>query len=314
MGAAMNTSPTSAAVQRPPLSVLIITLRDWPECELALRSVYDQALAVGAEVVVADGGGAGLPADAGAWPAVRWLKLPGATMYQALAHGLMEARGEIIAMTEDHCRVPPGWCAAVLQAHREAPQADLIGGSVVNGAPGLLDWASFLVTSGAYLPPVPPGPSRALCGRGNLSLKRRALPAEIPPEGVADYTLKEALLQGGAQLWIDPRLSVTHVQVLGISRAFWYHMVAGRDSTAFLHTRTPLAERRRDARRRLLTLPYIPLRDGYRVVVQILRSKPKYRAVTLAAAPVIVALRAAHVMGEILALRYGPGSQVWQLR
>lgn len=300
---------------RPRLSVLILTLRPWPEVELPLSSVYAQALAAGAEIVVVDASGEALPPGGGAYPEVRWITMPGATMHQLMARTLVEGRGEILAMTEDHCAVSPDWCAAVLRAHAEFPDADLIGGVVENGAVGsLIDWANFLAVNSASLPPLASGPARELCGRANLSLKRRALPTGFSPAGLADYTLKDDLARDGRVLWNDPRLVVSHVQSPGRVRVLWHHLLAGRSSTALLHAQTPLAERRREGLRRLASLPVVALRDTWRTIAYIIRNKPDYRNVALASAPAMVVLRALHVVGEVLALFFGPGGELWAFR
>ncbi len=44
-----------------PLSVVIATTKAWPEIEPCLESLHWQALAMGAEVLVGDGHGQGLP-------------------------------------------------------------------------------------------------------------------------------------------------------------------------------------------------------------------------------------------------------------
>ena len=49
----------------------------WPELEPCLESLHEQAQAVGAEVLVGDGHGQGLPADvAERYPEVKWIKCP----------------------------------------------------------------------------------------------------------------------------------------------------------------------------------------------------------------------------------------------
>jgi len=49
------------SARRPPLSVVIATTKPWPEMRATLDSLLPQARDLGAEVIVADGDGRGLP-------------------------------------------------------------------------------------------------------------------------------------------------------------------------------------------------------------------------------------------------------------
>ena len=136
----------------PHLSVVIATSQPWPEMRGVLDSVYVQTRALGAELIVVDGHGQGLCEDHG-YAGVRWLRRPGNTVFQLRAIGLAEARGEVVAVTEDHCRVAPDWCEQVLRAHRENPHAAVIGGVVDNGAvDSLWDRASFSSPAVSFCP------------------------------------------------------------------------------------------------------------------------------------------------------------------
>jgi hypothetical protein len=58
----------------PELSIVIATTQPWPELRMVLNSVYDQAQAIGAEILVADGHGHGRPdPESARFPAVIWL-------------------------------------------------------------------------------------------------------------------------------------------------------------------------------------------------------------------------------------------------
>ena len=94
-----------------PLSIVIATTKAWPELEPCLESLHEQAQAVGAEVVVGDGHGQGLPPDvADRYPGVRWIKWPGRSVFFLRELAMTEAHGAVVAVTEDHCTVTPGWC------------------------------------------------------------------------------------------------------------------------------------------------------------------------------------------------------------
>ena len=136
-----------------PMSVLIPTRRGWPAIKPTIDAVASQAAAAGAELVVVDASGRPAPADLGAH--VRWVACPtGASVFELRSHGYREARGDIVAVTEDHCRVDPDWCASHLQLHRENPDAVVIAGSLRNGTPDhMIDWGAFLVTQSPSVAP-----------------------------------------------------------------------------------------------------------------------------------------------------------------
>ncbi|MEO7118552.1 MAG: hypothetical protein ABIZ34_06235 [Candidatus Limnocylindrales bacterium] len=87
-----------------------------------------------------------------------------------------------MTITEDHVRIAPDWCAAILRAHAEHPEADVIGGPVDNDSrDSALDWAAFYAGYGPDLPPMPTDTAKVGAARVsmiNSSYKRRALRAD----------------------------------------------------------------------------------------------------------------------------------------
>src|SRR6266404_2239693 len=139
----------------PPLSIVIATTRPWPEVRACLDSLRDQVRTARAEVIVADASGQGLPGDHDLYPEVTWLKAPGFSVFRLRALGITSARGEVVALTEDHCRVRPDWCERTLAAHKKHPMASAIGGAVENGATKhLIDWAGYFIVNGPFMLPL----------------------------------------------------------------------------------------------------------------------------------------------------------------
>lgn len=58
------------------------------------------------------------------------------------ARGLAAARGDLIALLEDHGRPHEKWCANIVAAHRAAGCA-AIGGAIENGIDRPLNWAVY---------------------------------------------------------------------------------------------------------------------------------------------------------------------------
>ena len=80
------------------LSIVIPTRDGWPKIEVALASVERAARRVGAEVIVADGSAAAPPSLL-VGSAVRWIPLPGCSVFQLRNEGYRRARGAVVAVT-----------------------------------------------------------------------------------------------------------------------------------------------------------------------------------------------------------------------
>ena len=276
---------------------------------MALDSVLPQARTVGAEVIVADGSADGLPADLGA-PDVIVLREPGASVFRLRAQALTHARGEIVAMTEDHCRVGPGWCAGIITAHREYPHAAAIGGVVENGATEhLIDWASFFVANAASMAPVQPGEARVISGQANLSYKRRVVVRPVPARGVMEFLHARSLRDRGEVLVTDDRLLVEHVQCGDFAGTSALHFHNGRSIAGFLAD----GMRRRARLLQALVCAVKPPVQVLRKVVVLLR-KRRFARQALASFPFIVWLVACHASGELVGYLLGPGDSPRRLQ
>ena len=222
----------------PALSIVIATTQPWPEMRGILESLYDQARAIPAEIIVADGHGQGQPDSVPSpFPDLIWVTSPGASVYELRALAMNRTSGEIIALTEDHCRVNADWCARVLAAHYEYPDAAVIGGAVENGATqSLIDWASFFYANGAAMLPLKRGKCREIT-QLNLSYKRRAISGVVRPGGQMEWTMNEDLRQQGETLIADDRILVSHVQSIGFMGTCLLHFHGSRVVAGFRRSR-----------------------------------------------------------------------------
>ena len=62
------------------------------------------------------------------------------------ACGLLAARGDLVALMEDHARPDDKFCASIIAAHRENYAA--IGGAIENGVDRPLNWAVYFCDFG----------------------------------------------------------------------------------------------------------------------------------------------------------------------
>jgi hypothetical protein len=151
---------------------------------------------------------------AGEYSWARFLPCPSSrprTTAELRSIGARSARGEIIALTEDHCVPSPDWCARIVEAHRQGHAA--VGGAVEKVTPdSVLPWAFYLADYLRYMNPMPEGPAAGLTDC-NVSYKRTALQAVAPLWAVEfhEHLVHEALTGRGQTLWFSPRL-VVHQQ------------------------------------------------------------------------------------------------------
>jgi hypothetical protein len=298
----------------PLLSIVIAATQPWPEVRDSLDAVHAQAAELGAEIIVAYRDPRGMPDEPSRYPTVRWLSAPGASAFQLRAAGLTAATGDIVAVTEDHCRVARDWCVRTLQAHREYPDAAVVGGAVENGATEhLVDWANFFIANGGFMRPIPTGPRPDVGGQANMSYKRWALPTEHPPRGMVEAAYKQQLRARGATFVLDDRIVVEHVQSLGVAGSCRIHFDDGRCSAGF--RRDEIA--RREWLFQVVRGVALPLRvviDSARIAVRIAVRKPAHRRRALLAAPFVALLLCFHAAGELIGYVAGPGDSPARLR
>lgn len=300
------------AADGPTISAVVTTTRPWPEIRDTLASLYAQTLAQGGEVIVADGSGLGLP-PAHEFSELTYLPEPGATVFRLRSLGLRSARAPIVALTEDHCRVAPDWIACILHAHAEHPQAGMIGGAVLNGARERgIDWANFLVTNGPYLPPLDVREGPDVSGQANVSYKRRHLD-RYPDDALHEGTFRRALARDSVPLVADERISVEHIQSLGIGETLMLHFHDGRCIAAAHQARSPAFRRLVTVGKGLLWPVRVPAAT-LRVLLRTFDTKPAYRRALLSSAPWLLPIVAFHKAGELVGALAGAGQSPDRMR
>jgi len=129
-GCEVNTNATVA------VTVVVPTYRRPRQLQACLEALAAQRLEEPWDVVVVDDGSPEPPnsgveslARSRDWRIVRQAN---AGPSAARNRGVREARGGVVAFTDDDCRPEPSWLGSLLQAVRERPGA-LVGGTTVNG-------------------------------------------------------------------------------------------------------------------------------------------------------------------------------------
>ena len=204
-------APSSAPA--PQLSVVIASIVGAPFIDDCLESVRAQAAELGAEVIVV-ACGATEYADRirRAFPWVRVIHRPEReTVPELRRYGVQEARGEIVAIIEEHCLAAPDWLRCAAAAHARGDYG-AVGGPVADHAYSrLTDWVVYFVEYNSQLPPVPAGES-TFVGGANIAYRRRVLRDHWHLLGLGywEATLHPALLAEGITLLCVPEMVVQH--------------------------------------------------------------------------------------------------------
>jgi hypothetical protein len=251
----MNEEASSGAVPetpRPPLSVVITAREGLEEVAAALGALIPQAEAAGVEVLVVGGPAV---ADPPGEP-VRLVPMPTEDMLLLRRQGMLEARGEVVAVGEDHAVPREDWCEAVIRAHAEHPEAAAVVGCLVNGTDATLSGrANFLAFAASWQPPMPTLPPGRPPPSSTLSFKRAALEGlGSAPPGWLEANLMPSLFEQG-QMVADDRIVVDHFQDHGSLWSILNGFHAARSSYGYEGERLPSAGRRKVARWALLNIP-----------------------------------------------------------
>jgi hypothetical protein len=284
---------------RLPLSVILATIEPWPDLANCLEVLVPQVAAVGGEIIIGDGHGAALDAARAASGRLSCVRIPGASIFELRARALELARGEIIALTEDHCLVSADWCRQILEAFSAHPEAMAVAGPVLNGSTErLIDWANFLHTFASSTPPMNRAQRSRCPPPANVAFRANAIGAGPIPAGKIELDVSPRLF-GAGLFYIHDVMTVTHVQ----SHGFWFTLRAHFDngrSTTGLH-RPGLTRRQ---------LPWNPLRGALRSMSPETRSSPPVRA----SLPLMFLLSCCHAAGEVAGILAGPGRSPTRLR
>lgn len=163
--------------------------------------------------------------------------------------GVMHARGEIIAIGEDHAVPRPDWCEALLRAHAEHPGAPAVAGRLVNATDDTVcGRANFLAFSARY---TEAGLREADAAQfpppfSALSFKRDAMPDVIPVAWLETAYTPELFVEG--RIAVDARIVVDHHQDHGLRWSLANAFHSARAGYGYASFGMSPSERRRQAR------------------------------------------------------------------
>jgi hypothetical protein len=270
-----------------------------------LDSLREQAAACGAEVIVADRcGGETRSRLAREYPFVTLVPAdldhrPSVPELRALA--VERARGDVVAVIEEHCVAPAHWLDTVRTSLQEGDVA--VGGPILDADyPRLRDWVVYFSEYHNYLPPWPDG-ERYLLNGANIAYRRDKLIAyrDVLGSGFWEVVLHPALSKEGRFRGVA-RLGVAHTGPFD----YRYYLVQ-----RYLLSRVWAGSRRAQVGAAfrlvyLVTAPLFPLLLLGRISHRVLHSGHRVRKF-LAALPLLVPVAVAYVWGEWLGYLLGAG-------
>jgi len=224
------------------------------------------------------------------------------------AVGMAQARGEFLAITEDHCIVPQNWLAEIIKAHESGYQ--VVGGAVENGSPErLIDWAVFLCEYSAFMPPIAAGETPFITGN-NTSYSRLLIEQadESLKKDYWEYFLQDELKSLGTKFLSAPTLVVSHKKEFGffyfLSQRFYY----SRSFAAMRKRRSSVAEQITY----LLYTPVLPFHLIWRIARNVKRKKRNRKEFFLSL-PLLLIFMGSYALGELAGQLFGSGNSLFEV-
>jgi glycosyltransferase involved in cell wall biosynthesis len=238
-----------------------------------------------------------------------WVRLVeaerGTTIPELRARAFADARGDFVAVIEDHVIVPAGWARQLLGAAREAEQ--VVGGSVENAATErVVDWAAFLCEYSHCILPLPAGEAEWLTG--NNVIYPRALLArytELLAAGRWENHLHDALRRDGVRLECRPEIRVGHKKHYTVGEYLSQRYLYARSYAGARVAGAPIARRVAYGAAALALPPVL----FYRTVSRVL-SKRRHRAELVRSLPLLALFVTSWAFGEAVGYWAGPGDSL----
>lgn len=262
---------------------------------------------VSPEILVMDRCGPALRAEvAKRFPTVRVVAAEAdATIPDLRASAFALARGDFVAVIEDHVIVPPTWARDLLAAQREA--GGIVGGAVENAATErLVDWAAFLCEYSHCLPPIPAGRTTSVTGN-NVIYPRELLERHRDQLGGGRWEnhLHDALLRDGVPLTCRPEIVVGHKKHYTVTEYLTQRYLYARSYAGARLAGAPLSRRVMFAAASFALPPVL----FYRTVARVL-TKRRHRGQLVRSLPLLALFVSSWAWGEVVGSAAGAGDSL----
>ena len=140
-----------AATREPAISVVVASFRDVSLLDACLSSLREQCQTHQAELIVARASTADeLELLGRRFPFAQFVMCPiGASVPELRGAGLSAARGDLVALTEDHCVAAPDWISQLVSGSHA--NVEIIGGAMRNAQRRRgIDWGAYFAEYGFF--------------------------------------------------------------------------------------------------------------------------------------------------------------------
>jgi glycosyltransferase involved in cell wall biosynthesis len=301
----MNTPSTSDLF----ISVVIASVNGPPAIHECLQALTQQEGDVSYEVLVVDRCSAEVRTEIQRrfpQPQIRLIAVEGFPSIPKLrAIGIAAANGQLIAILEDHCNVPPRWFDAIARAHHAGYLA--IGSPVENGSvERLIDWAVFFCEYARFMPPMPRGVVSEI--PGNCAVYDRQLLNQLGTDlrdEVWDSFLHQRMRELGVSFYCEPEMTVSHKKEFGFGYFMSQRYHYSRSFSGMRMRGAPLWKRIAFAAATAFLPPLLFARMG-----KTIWEKGRRQTTFLLATPVISAFLLSWAWGEAIGALLGPGKSL----
>lgn len=289
------------------LSVVIPSVNGLPYIDECLSSLRKQEGEVKAEIIVLncrkDGTSDHIRRK---FPQARLLDFPKRLGIPELrAVGMSQAKGDIIAVIEDHC-IPRGdWYLQILKAHESCYA--VIGGAVENGSVDkIINWAVYLCEYSGVMPPIPHGEVDGIAGN-NASYKRWVIEKmdEILRKNYWEFFLHEEMKRVGLRFLSVPDIVVYHKKEFSFLDFLGQRFQYSRSFAAMRNDGVPFLKRIVYS----LSTPFLPLLLLSRILLQILK-KRRHLKEFLLSLPFLIIFMVSYAFGEFVGYLTGPANSL----
>jgi glycosyltransferase involved in cell wall biosynthesis len=285
------------------VSVVIASIVGPPFIDDCIRSLEQQVKACGAEIIVVACGDAEYAGRiARNFPWVRVIhRSQRETVPELRLRGVEEAKGEIVAIIEEHCLAAADWLSRALNGFAGG-EYGVVGGPVVDHAyTRLRDWVVYFIEYNSYLPPWRDGENHDL-GSANIAYSRTLLLKykDFLSGGYWEAALHPRLYADGVKFRPLPEMKVHHRGPFNygyyLQQRYWF-------SRAFSGARQlPLSARLAYA----IASPLVPFLLLARMARRVMDRKC-HPGKFVQALPLIIPALVVYTAGEFVGYLAGPG-------
>ena len=311
----MTSAPVLTSPEATPLlSVVVPGVNTLADVERTLKALEREQGSMPLEILLVDRLGESVRETVRSrHPSVRILaSRPTDTIPAMRMQAFAAAKGEYVAVIEDHVIVPPGWAASLVAAERaartEAGVKDaIVGGSVENAATGkIVDWAAFLCEYSHCITPMPTGPSDWVTGN-NVIYPRALLQNyldRLSPDQWENY-LHGLMKDDGVTLVLRPEITVGHEKYYTLGEYLSQRYLYARSYAGARVAGASLPKRLAFGAASFALPPVLFARTLQRIF-----AKKRHRAQLLMSIPMIAIFVLSWAWGEVVGSWFGAGDSL----